>query len=113
MGKVLVHRPCSSEVMRSFDQHGSRTEGLEDDHQVSEVELSFQVELNGDLLLPILSLPPFVLPLGSISRDNGLNPMVLELIIPVDGIGITQETLLPLSKSGKDTIPFLRSDPTR
>lgn len=58
MSEVSVHLPGPSKIVRPFDQHGSRTEGLEANNDVSEVELCLKVEAYRDILHPILGLPP-------------------------------------------------------
>ena len=54
--------PGFSPIIRFFNVHGSWSEGFESDNQVGHVKFSFQIQLNGNILLPSFRLPPgFVL----------------------------------------------------
>lgn len=54
----LVLLPGLAAVRRALDQHGGRSERLEHDHQMSEVKLGLQIELDGNVLHAVLRLPP-------------------------------------------------------
>ena len=58
VGEVAVDLPGLAPVVRLLNVHGSRTERLERDDQVSHVELGLQVQLDGHVLLAVLRLPP-------------------------------------------------------
>ena len=54
--------PGFSPIVRFFNVHCSWSEGFESDNQVGHVKFSFQIQLNGNILLPSFRLPPgFVL----------------------------------------------------
>lgn len=61
VGKVPIHVPRFAEVVRPFDQHRGRTERGEHDDQMGKVELRLQVQLDRDVLLAVLRLPPGLL----------------------------------------------------
>lgn len=59
VSEVSVHLPGFSEIVRPFDQHGSWSEGLEANNNVSEVKLCLKIEAYRDIFHPILGLPPW------------------------------------------------------
>ena len=56
--EIPGHLPCLAPIVGLLDIHGGRPERLKGDDQVSDVELCFQVELDGHILHPVLGLPP-------------------------------------------------------
>jgi len=59
VSEVPVHLPGFSEIVWTFDQHGSRSEGLEADDDVREVKLCFKIEAYRDILHSVFGLPPW------------------------------------------------------
>ena len=58
MGKVSVDLPSFAPVKGLLDVHGGRSEGLEGDDDVGDMELGLKVQLYGDCLIAIGGLPP-------------------------------------------------------
>ena len=58
MSKVSVDLPSFAPVKGLLDVHGGGSEGLEGDDDVGDVELSLEVQLDGDSLVAIGGLPP-------------------------------------------------------
>lgn len=58
VSKVPIHLPSLSKIVRSFDQHGGRSESLETNDDVRKVKLCLEVEAYRDIFHPVLSLPP-------------------------------------------------------
>ena len=56
MGKVSVDLPSLAPVKGFFDIHGGGPERLEGDDDVSHVELSLQIQLDGDVLPAVAGL---------------------------------------------------------
>ena len=56
MGKVSVYLPSLAPVVRFLDVHSGGPEGFEGDDDVGHVELGLQVQLDGNILLPIAGL---------------------------------------------------------
>lgn len=73
MGKVSVHLPGTSKICRSLNQHGCRTERLKSHDKVSEVKLCFKVQLNINIRLAILRLPPALLVVWAEAGDDILD----------------------------------------
>ena len=58
MGKVSVDLPSFAPVKGLLNVHGGRSEGLEGDDDVGDMELGLKVQLYGDGLIAIGGLPP-------------------------------------------------------
>lgn len=58
VSKVSVYLPSYSEIVRSFDQHGSRPESLEANDEMREVKRGFGIEAYRDIFHSVLGLPP-------------------------------------------------------
>ena len=58
MGKVSVDLPSFAPVKGLLDVHGGRSEGLEGDDDVGDVELRLEVQLDRHVLVPVTCLPP-------------------------------------------------------
>ena len=56
MGKVSVNLPSFAPVERFLNVHGGGPKGLEGDDDVGHVELGLQVQLDGNVLLPVAGL---------------------------------------------------------
>ena len=56
--KVSVDLPSFAPIKGLLDVHGGRSEGLEGDDDVGDMELGLQVQLDGDCLIAIGGLPP-------------------------------------------------------
>ena len=58
MCKVSVDLPSFSPIKGLLDVHGGRSEGLEGDDDMGDVELGLEVQLDGHGLIAIGGLPP-------------------------------------------------------
>ena len=72
VSKVSVNLPSLAPVERFLDVHGGGPEGFEGDDDVGHVELGLQVQLDGDILLPIAGL----------SRDRSWSKVSIFEIFP-------------------------------
>lgn len=104
VGKVPIHVPRFAEVVRPFDQHRGRTERSEHDDQMGKVELRLQVQLDRDVLLAVLRLPPGLLQGARlILVDDLSDPVVLHRDVGRLGPGVAQEAFL-LLEMGHDAV---------
>jgi len=94
--EVPVDLPRLSEVVRPFDEHGSRSESLESHDEMCEVELGFEVELQAGLLPPVLRLPPAQLPVGEERRDDVLDAVAVGIVAAVRLTRVADEALVDL-----------------
>lgn len=77
VGEVAIDLPRLAKVVRPLEQHGSRTEGLETHHQVGEVKLGAEIQLNVGVLNAILCLPPLLLPVFAEGRHDIFDSVAL------------------------------------
>lgn len=112
VGKVLVHMPSLSEVIRPLDEHSSRSErGKHDDH-VGEMELSLKIQLDRHILLSILRLPPGLLQSARLVLvDDLTDPMILHGVI-FGSIACVAQEALGLLQMGHDTVTLWSVDTT-
>lgn len=90
-GKVSGDLPRLAPVVRLLDVHGGGTEGLVGDDQVGDVELGFEVQLDGHVLNAVLRLPP-----GSVLVGLNLTwrlPAVDDVLDAMGGPGVAPQTL--------------------
>ena len=96
--EVAIDFPRLAEVVRALDEHGRRPERLKVHDHVRKVELGFEVQLYGNLLAPVLRLPPSLAPVWPERRYYVLDVVagpVVDVGI-VRATGIAHETLVVL-----------------
>ena len=91
VGKVSVNLPRLSPVVGLLDVHRGRPERLERDDQVGDVELRLEVQLNGDVLLTVLRLPPGLV-VGAATTALGVRHAVHNVLDAVGGSAIKSNT---------------------
>lgn len=95
---VTVHLPLLPKIHGTLNHHGSRTECLKGHDEMCEVELSFQVQLNGHILHTILRLPPGLEAVGGKGGDQVFDAVAGGVVHPLIILlpGVTHKTLLLL-----------------
>lgn len=97
VSEVPVHLPGLSKIVRSFNQHGSWSEGLEANDDVREMKLCLRIEAYRDILHSVFGLPPRKF----ISVDD-----ILDIVLLFRYRRIAEEALLSVLEMRNDAESF-------
>ena len=108
--EIGVDAPGLAEVRALLDDHSLRPEGAELHDQVREDELSFQIQLDGDVLAIVLGLPPGLRVFIQISRRTSDDL--------IDGVGLVRHfhvahVTTDILQIADETVAFRATQTTR